>query len=770
VIALGAGLPRLRTDNTLESFLLPSDPDLVEYREFQRVFGQDRMLLIGVETDSLISEPFLERLEAFHRDLEREVPHIAEVMSLVNVRSTEGVEGSLVVGELFERLPASGPERLRELKSRLESTPLYRKALLAHDMSMTAVAIEPALGTVSEAELLAGFDDPPASEPGAGAQREGLMDSEVAELLAAVRAAIDRYEQPGFELYLSGDLPDNDYLTTLLEGDAAAALLASLMINAIILAVLFRSIAGVVLPLFCVMLSLVASFGLIALLDIPFSPTLSILPRVVIVASISNAVHLLSAVYLSWPSAGERRAALREALRIKAVPIAIASLTTAAGLASFAGVGIGQTANLGFAAPIAVGFALLLSLVLLPALIALSPMGERRSQGAESTQAWLAAWLVRIGGRAAMRPGATLALSGAVALVGLAGVLQLRFEAHPLSWLPPEDEVYQNAQRNNDAFQGVVPLEILITSPEPGGIRNPEFLRRIEAIAEYLDAEEDVELEASNAVSIVDVVKETHRALNEGRDEFYAIPDDPALLAQELLLFESAGRDEMADVADATLSTARITARVPYFDQMQYPELVDRLSTEIEARLAGQGTVQITGATKLFAKFAVLLSSSMTQSYLVALVLIGVLMAWVLRSIRLGLLSMVPNLFPVLMTLGVMGWLGFPLDGSIMVVGCVIIGLAVDDTIHFMETFGRHLEESSDVMASIRNTLESVGPAMLTTSLVLTAGFLSSMMAYLNNVYQFGVAAITGIAFAFLADLIIVPALIALFVAKERTA
>jgi predicted RND superfamily exporter protein len=227
------------------------------------------------------------------------------------------------------------------------------------------------------------------------------------------------------------------------------------------------------------------------------------------------------------------------------------------------------------------------------------------------------------------------------------------------------------------------------------------------------------------------------------------------------LLFENSGNEDLEDITDSRFQHARVTLRVPLVDAVLYEEFLE----DVRAAFSGvtERPVVLTGRSVISSRTFAALIESMATSYLVALAVITPLMMALIGDVRLGLISMVPNLFPVLATLGVMGWLGFPLDASSIMIGSITISLAVDDTIHFMHRFRLDFERFGDTRAAVRETLRTTGSALLFTSLVLVTGFsVMGALGTMQNTVIFGAMSALGIAFAFISDALITPALIQL--------
>ena len=248
----------------------------------------------------------------------------------------------------------------------------------------------------------------------------------------------------------------------------------------------------------------------------------------------------------------------------------------------------------------------------------------------------------------------------------------------------------------------------------------------------------------------------------------HRIPDTREAIAQELLLFENSGSDDTEKLVDSEFRIARLNLRVPFCDALVFPSFLTKVDRLAKNRLGDRAEFKLTGLMMLLAQIFDSMIRSMMRSYTFALIVITPLMMLLLGSFRRGLVSMIPNLMPVVAVLGIMGWLAIPLDSTTMMVGAMVIGIAVDDTIHFMHKFHRNFEETRNLERSVQETLKTTGSALLFTSLVLAAGFSIFGLGEMSNMRIFGLLAAFAAIVAFLADLLVAPALLAV-VERFRT-
>jgi predicted RND superfamily exporter protein len=465
----------------------------------------------------------------------------------------------------------------------------------------------------------------------------------------------------------------------------------------------------------------------------------------------------------------DKEDAIAFALGHSGLAIVMTCLTTAGGLVSFTAAEIAPIAHFGIFGPVGVAMALLFTAVLLPALIAVFPMSEGE-QGRRAELVFSQRILVRTGDFAtAHAPTITLVCAGLLC-AALLGASLLRFSHDPIAWFPEDNPFRLSADILNRELTGAVFMELLVDTGRENGLQDPEILKRMEEVRSYASGVQLGDIYVGKTIGLTDVVKETHQALNENRSEYYVIPDDPLLVAQELLLFENSGSDDLEDLVDTRFSKGRMTMKVPFVDAIQYRDFIDTTTARFAEILGDDVELTVTGLMVIMGRTINAVIATMVRAYVIALAIITPLLILLIGRVRIGLVAMIPNLTPIILTLGLMGWTGIPIDAFTLLIGSIAIGLAVDDTIHFMHNFRRYFEASGDVRYAVHETLASTGQALLYTSLVLSAGFFIYMFATMHNLFYFGLLTGLTIILAFLADLILAPALMMLVARPAKSA
>jgi len=317
-------------------------------------------------------------------------------------------------------------------------------------------------------------------------------------------------------------------------------------------------------------------------------------------------------------------------------------------------------------------------------------------------------------------------------------------------------------------MKGSISMMVVVDTGKENGLHDPEILRALDELCVDLETFKGDGYFIGKAWSLPTILKEINKALNENRPQFYTIPKERRLVAQELLLFENSGSDDLEDVVDNQFSKLRVAIKLPWVDAVKYEEIIRRVRECFEERLGDSARITVTGITPIMGRAVSASIHSSAESYLIAFGAITVMMILLVGSIRVGLVSMIPNILPILVAMAVMVPARMSLDMFTMLVGSVAIGLAVDDTIHFIHNFRRYYRECANAHEAVRRTLTTTGRAMLTTSIVLSIGFFVYAFAYMRNMINFGLLTGLAIAVALLADFFLGPALMVLMTRRGK--
>lgn len=760
---LTAQLPKLTIDTREESFFHKGDATLIAYNQFRDQFGQDDIYFIGLRPDKGLTPAFLQVMRRLHRELEQAVPYLDEVTSLVNGRVVRAEGDTLIVEDFMPRPPERIAEQKR-LLARIDRYPLYEGLLVSADRTLAMILVRArAVLETAEDDLMAGFaeDAGGREEP---AQRY-LSNAQHVQIDAVIRDIVDKYRGSGIDVYFAGNPVFVAELQQGIEKDLRVMIPLSFLLIIVFLALLFRRLSGVLYPLVTVFFSLAASLGIMAIWEIPISNAIQILPTFLIVVGIGDSVHILTIFYRHHRACGDRRRAIVSAVGYAGLPVLMTSVTTACGLLSFVWADVAIIAHLGYVAPAGVMLAFLYTLFLLPALIAIFPMKAGRPLPVDR-RPFIDRVFQRIARTTTRRPYRMAAIWAVFVVVAGAGATTVRFSHNAMTWLPADSTVRIGTELLARKNGGTVVLEVLIDSGRENGLHAPDLLKRMAAAGDDIPTLSAQGIRAGKVVSLADVIKETNRALNQDRDTAYRVPDTRELIAQELILFESSGNDDITELADRIYRTGRLSILAPFTDSIRYKDYVDRIMVYLAHRFPHE-TVTLTGHMALFIGITKLFITSMLKSYVSALLVITLLMIFMIGQVRVGLMSMLANIVPIILIFGIMGMAAIPLDLFTILIGSIVLGLVVDDTIHFLHHFRRAFAETSSVEAAVAETLANTGRALAITSLVLCGGFFIYTSAYLSCNVRFGLLTGCAVLFALAADFLLVPAMLAIVYARH---
>lgn len=743
-------LPTLTVDTSNDAFYHPDDPIRVAYNDFQQQFGKDDRIVIAIQPDEIFNSATLQQIRDLQQDLDRQVPHLSKTTSLLNARYTSSVDDELLVEDFIEQIPQLS-QPLAELKNKAEANAFYQDFLLSSDGSFTFINIEPLATKLNDNNEL-----------------QFISTREYREMMQAIEPILDEYRSEDFKLFVAGFPVITDRLTQAIEKTLVELTPLTILINLAFLFLLFRRFSGVVYPTLIAVMSIVSAVGIMTWLSIPLDLVTTIIPTLLSVVAIADSVHLLTTFYREHDrNGGDKEAAIAHAMSRNGLAILMTSVTTSAGLASFLVADLAPVYHLGIVAPAGIMLAFLFSVTLLPALLAIFPVkvkpaGQDASRFADGLLDWVTEF-------SCSHYKAILVGSAALLLVGITGAFQLQLSHNALTWLPEDSPVRHDTVVIDQVIGGAVPIEVIVDSGESGGIYEPELMQRLETSATIIDGLGTETIPIGNSNSVTTVIKEVNQALQDNDPLHYVIPDSRELIAQELLLFEISAADELFQLVDDEYSKLRFTIMLPFADAIQLKPVLDRVREHFQSNYADLD-VTLTGIAPMLVGTMYDVITTMFKSYGFALITITVLMIIFIGTVRFGLLSMAPNLLPIILVMGMMGWVGIPFDFSNMLVGSVAIGLVVDDTIHFLHNLKRYLDISGDIKQAIRQTLHTAGRAIFITSLVIISGMAVAMNADLNSTVNFGLITACAIVMALLADFFLVPAIMMLlYRAKDKS-
>ena len=634
---------------------------------------------------------------------------VEQITSLVNVRQTRGTADGIEVGELLEPFPTGAD--LPALKARVLADPTLMGQVVDREGRYAVIVL----------------------------RTQFMGERDTVKVFHAIEVIVARHQAEGFRVLLTGMPALNAGLNHLMVHDLRNLLVLSLLAMLAVLTYLFRHPVGIIAPLLVVAMAAINTVGFMSLLGMPLTMLSIILPAFLMCVGIGDSVHLLSVYRDERRLDRDPHEGLVRALATTGVPVFYTSLTTILGLLSFQFASLDAIKEMGLAGAFGVGLALLYSLTFLPAVISFFPR-TRLGARAEGARDFLDRFIDRCmqasgdlddTGRGPASLGAvrrrrtTLLIGGVLVGLAIVGTGMLRVYHDPLSWMPDKEPLKTSLLLLDEKVGGTASLQLLIDGNSERGVKDVALMKGLEALAAHIATYRDPHVGPviGNAISVVDVVKETNRALHGGQEAFYVLPDDQRAASDALFMFENAGPEELHRLATNDLSRAQMTLRTKWLEATAYLPLTAFVEEGIEKFIPADAKVRPTGSVYTLATTVRHLLTDLIRSFGAAFIVITLVMIVLLRSLKLGLVAMVPNLMPILLVMGLMGGVGIPIDMNNLLIASIAIGIAVDDTIHFMHHFGVNRAWSGNIEEALARAMRHSGRAMVSTTVILMIGF-----------------------------------------------
>jgi hypothetical protein len=760
-LALAAGsfalASRAQIDSSYEAYFDPQDPAYLAYETFRADFGSDEVSYILYEAPDAEFGPWNHRIMRQVIDLtetlEDEVPFVYEVQSLANAELMLGGENGIEIRKIQDHFPQS-QEELLELRTRYLAKPMMVGGILSADAQYAAIVIKMDRTSTDPLEEIR-------LDPDGG---DGIANLYPQVTANAIDEILNRPEYSEITFYHSGDVPLNAIYNQVISDESAFLDAVTALVIALILLIFFRSSVGVLAPVLVVQMSVLATVAFVVLVGWELDLSFGSVPTLLTAIGIAHSVHILSEFRRSFLQIGDRRAALVQTLYLVGAPCMLTSLTTAVGFAAMSLVPIKSIAHMGTYSAFGSLMAFVLSVTVLMALLSFGRRTPRydstrsRPRSAATARA-MEKFLNATHQFVVRRRIETLIVSAGILAFSVFGISLVVVDANWLNDFSDSIPLKADTLRIDEEMGGLTNLILLFDGGEPGSVKEPAVMKEIDRIQTWANGEDLVR----KSYAITDIIKDLNQTFHADDPEFYKIPDSRDLIAQYLILYESAGGDEAEEYVSSDYQRARLELRLRLDMTSETALLAAGIDEEIARNPLVASTLEITGIGALWLKLVDYIVLSQVQGFAIAFSVIAVLMCLLLGSVKTGLISMIPNLIPACLTLGVMGWLEIPLDYSKVSIAAVAMGIAVDDTIHLVLRFRHEFNLCGRYVEAFRSALLDVGRALIITSIALVAGFQVLLLSVLDSQATQGLLLSTTIVTALVADFLLMPALILTF-------
>ncbi|MEW6202553.1 MAG: MMPL family transporter [bacterium] len=717
---------QLKVAGSSEGWIDKSDPDIAALFESVAKFGSFEIIIIGIESNDTIFKPeVLTQLQRITRRVEK-VPHVNKVVSLTNVQTLIGDSSGVKHTQLIPKIPKTQRD-LAKLEKEVFDNPLLINNLVSEDGKSAAVIAYTITRTYTETFIQ-------------------QLDRDFHEI-------VREETTPATRLYLAGSAILDAEINRLSKRQNLIFPPLVFALVALIMIFIFKRASIILIPMTTIISSIIWTLGIFHLCGRTLGVMTTVLTPLILVLGVALSVHILNKYTEETKKHPTPEEAAFNTFSGIARPCLFTTLTTVAG---FSGLMISKTPivrELGLFASIGILITLVVTMSLMIALLCFIKIPGKvvkpKTQGIkiQSLLDWISISNYRYRWH-------FLILCGAMFAASFFGIYNIRVETNELDMLGADNKVKQDFTFIENKLTGISSIEFIITGRENATHpKTQQALRRFQTFLEGIDG-------VKKTISITDYLMVMHRAFRGGKREFLTIPEGYDEINNYLNIASIYGGGEIRPYLTDDRKYARLSARMSLLNTRELEKRLKKVREYLKRHENEHFQVGVTGLVPLYVKMIDQVVSGQVRSFSFVLISIFAMMAILMRSPGLALIGMVPNVIPIGLTLGLMGWIGIPLDIATSMIGCVAIGIAVDDTIHYLSRHELEYAEKDDHLAAMAATLTTTGRAIVFTSVILFCGFIVLLFSSFVPIYYFGLLTAFTMFTALLGDIFLLPAML----------
>ena len=716
--------PFVEIAENVDYFTVEDNQDVKFYNDFKEIFGSDAFFVIAFETQDLFTAKNLRLLQKITDDLEM-LEEIRDVTSLSNVDDIIGSEDYFEVGRFLKQIPATH-EEFRALKDSAIHNPLYVGGLVSKDGRAAAILVE---------------------------THEDTGDADYKKrVIEKTRQILAKHEARGIKFHLAGSTVTNFELSQYMNRDSAIFVPAVYVLIALTVWLFFRSIPLTIAAMLNISVCVGATRGFMGLAGLSLNNLTSIVIPLVMALSLCDTVHIFSHMKKQiLDEMPDRTDAMAHVLEQVAFPCFMTTLTTAFGFMSLSVSQIPGIRELAWAAAAGMGFEFIFTFFFLPSLLLfLNPVAIYHDHKIRSG---LTQVMQRLGDfvKRYSRIIVTLSVLGCTAAIWFTSQIQVKTDL--IAFFKADSPIRVAMNFVESRLSGVSTFDISLRAEEEDAFQDPTNLKIIEQIQDFLKTQEGVD----KTLSFVDFLKDMHESFYNEDERYFRLPDSREMVAQFLLLYDA---EEIEEFVNSTFDHARISVRISEHDSLKQKRMIDTVRRYINGLDTRSLDIRITGRVINEINTVDELVRGQILSLGLAALVISVIMFFVFRSVAMAILSMLPNFFPIIITFGLMGLLGIPLDTGTVLVAAIALGIAVDDTIHLLFEYQRQRSQGMSIHHSITVATQIKGRAILSSTVILSIGFGVMILSRFVPLIHFGLLTAVIMWAALAGDLIVLPSII----------
>ncbi len=710
-----------------------TNKQLLAFDEIQTTFAKtdNLAIVIAPEDGDIFTPQTLSLIQKITVDA-WQVPYSSRVDSIANYQHTEAFEDDLLVEDLLYSEYELTPERISKVKSIALSEPVLKSALVSEKGDVTVVNI-----TVQLPEM--------------------DKTAEVEEVVSSINAMIDRYQRayPDVTFHKAGIIAMNYAFMTAAQDDSSTLVPTMLVVILVFLTIMLRSILSVIATLIVIIGSVMATMGISGWAGMFLSTATVNVPTLIMTLAVADCVHVIATMRQSMKNGFTKVQSIERSIALNFVPILITSVTTAIGFLMMNMSDSPVLRDFGNLSALGVMVACFLSVTLLPALLKLLPIHVKMEMSQDQKH-----FMDRLGDFVVSQRRALLPLSVAVIVVCASLIPLNKVNDESVEYFGQRNEFRQAADFMEERISGMTNISIAIKTNESQGIAAPDFLNTIGEFSSWLRDQP----ETDHVATLADVYKRLNKNMHGDDEAYYSLPQARELAAQYLLLYEMSlpyGLD-LNNQINVDKSSIKMVLTVANLGSVELVDLENRIYQWF-AEHAPQYQVVASSPSLMFAHIGETNMASMLSTLPITLVLISALLIFALRSVRLGLISLMPNIAPAVIGFGLWALISGEINLGLSVVVTLTLGIVVDDAVHFLSKYQRARREGQTVEQAVRYAFHTVGRALWITTVVLVAGFSVLAMSSFRLNADMGQLSAIVIFIALVVDFLFLPTLLMLF-------
>jgi predicted RND superfamily exporter protein len=734
-IGLSTYIPSLRFDYDFEKFFPVDDEESRYFFEHRKKFESDNdFLLIAIQNkEGIFDSNFLKKVDKLANELDDKVPHVLFVSSITNQKEQFIFPGGGSTSKLYIDTADANLKR--------DSLRIYRSKELVNVL------------VAKDAKSLCIF-----------LRHEDYISKKKSDkVLEVVQGITEKYE---FEkVRIAGRVIGQKYYIDKMIYELIFFVGLSAFLIVIFLFIAFRSGWGILIPQFVIIAAMLWTLGFMGMFDQPINIILTTLPSIMFVVSMSDVIHLVSRYLDALRSGLSKFEAIKTTVKEVGFAAFLTSLTTAIGFFTLYFVKVEPIQKFGIVIGFGVMIAYILTMIILPFLFYVFPSPKRIYEKKENHfwMKYLRKWFLYL----IKNKKRVLIYYGIATVIFTIGIFMIRTNNFIMDDLRASEPMKQDFNYLDEHYGGVRPFELVVELKDSSNnFWNKEVLKDIESVENYLEKDYGVRIKNS----LVQVVKVLNRSSHAGEASFFALPETKSKLRSIRRITKIAGGGLLYKmIVDSTETVTRISGTIPDMGNLAVSVRNKKLMKFISDSKFDSGIeFKLTGTAHLFDKNIRYLSTSLIQGLFVSIVIVALIMGLIYRSITMMIISIIPNIFPLIIIAGIMGYFGIELKISTAIIFTIAFGIAVDDTIHLLGKFKFELMKGSSKMVALKRAYLTTGKAMVLTTLILCSGFMLLVFSTFMGTFNMGVLLSITLFVALIADLTLLPILIILFYHPKR--